>query len=65
MLGDGLLALHEKQAEALRAGVVAAVEGGHLSLSQRAQQLPGEVALRHRVKRMDRCWGTRQFMRGD
>lgn len=58
MLGNCLSSLHEKQAEALRAGVVAAVEGGALSLSQLAQQIPGEVGLRHRVKRMDRWLGN-------
>jgi hypothetical protein len=58
MLGYCLSSLPEKQAEALRAGVVAAVEGGALSLSRLAQQLPGKVALRHRVKRMDRLLGN-------
>jgi hypothetical protein len=58
MLKDCLCSLHEKQAEAIRAGVVGALEGGHLSLSRLAQQIPGETALRHRVKRMDRLLGN-------
>jgi hypothetical protein len=41
MLKDCLSSLHEKQAEALRAGVVGAVEGGTLSLSRLAQRVPG------------------------
>ena len=58
MLANCLSSLHEKQAEALRAGVCAAVEGGHLSLSQLARKLRSQVALRHRVKRMDRLLGN-------
>jgi hypothetical protein len=58
MLTNCLSSLHEKQAEAVHAGVVAALEGGSLSLSRLAQRVPGEVALRHRVKRMDRLLGN-------
>jgi hypothetical protein len=59
MLKDCLCSLHAKQAEAIRAGVVGAVEGGHLGLSRLAQQIPGETTLRHRVKRMDRLLGNK------
>ena len=59
MLGSCLSSLHEKQAEALRTSVCAAVEGGHLSLSQLARKLHSRVALRHRVKRMDRLLGNK------
>lgn len=58
MLKDCLSPLHAKQAEALRAGVGAAVSGGHLSLSGLSRRLEGAVALRHRVKRMDRLLGN-------
>ena len=58
MLNTCLSSLHEKQAEALRVGVCAALEGGRLSLSQLARKLRGRVALRHRVKRMDRLLGN-------
>lgn len=58
MLKTCLSSLHEKQAEALRAGVCAALEGGRLSLSQLARKLRGRVALRHRIKRMDRLLGN-------
>lgn len=58
MLKHPLSGLHEKQAEALRAGVGAAVAGGHLSLSDLARHLAGPVALRHRVKRIDRLLGN-------
>jgi hypothetical protein len=59
MLKNCLSSLHEKQAEALRAGVTAATEGeGRLSLSQLAQRISGQVALRYRVKRMDRLLGN-------
>jgi hypothetical protein len=58
MLTTCLSSLHDKQAEALRAGVCAALEGGHLSLSQLARKLHSRVALRYRVKRMDRLLGN-------
>jgi hypothetical protein len=50
MLKNGLGSLHEKQAAAVRAGVVAALEGEWLSLSRLAQRVSGEVALRQRVQ---------------
>jgi hypothetical protein len=52
MLKNCLGSLHEKQATAMRAGVVAALKSGLLSLSRLAQRVPCEAALRHRVKRM-------------
>lgn len=58
MLKDCLSSLHEKRAEAVRAGVGAALRGGHLSLSGLAQRMAGTVALRYRVKRMDRLLGN-------
>lgn len=58
MLGDCLSSLHSKQAEAVRVGVSAALLGGHLSLSGLARRIHGPVALRHRVKRMDRLLGN-------
>lgn len=58
MLKDCLSSLHAKQAEALQVGVGAALRGGHLSLSGLSRRLEGAVALRHRVKRIDRLLGN-------
>jgi hypothetical protein len=59
MLKKGLCSLHGKQAAATRACVIAALKGGLLSSSRLARQVPGEAALMHRVKRMDR-WPGKQ-----
>ncbi len=58
MLKDCLSGLHEKRAEALCAGVSAAVSGGRLSLSGLAHRVGGSAALRHRIKRIDRLIGN-------
>jgi hypothetical protein len=47
MLKNGLGSLHEKQAVAARAGVVAALEGGLLSLSRLAQRVAIFIQVRH------------------
>lgn len=58
MLEGCLSCLHGRQEEAIEAGVTAAIRGGRLSLSGLAQRVEGDVALRHRVKRMDRLLGN-------
>lgn len=50
--------LHLKRAQALRAAVLSLVLGGALSLSGIARRLQGPIAMRHRIKRIDRLLGN-------
>lgn len=50
--------LHLKRAQALRAAVLSLVLGGALSLSGIARRLQGPIAIRHRIKRIDRLLGN-------
>jgi hypothetical protein len=54
LLGSCLSCLHFKLAEAVNAAVGAVVNGGRLTLSRLARSLKSVVAMRHRVKRIDR-----------
>lgn len=58
VLGSCLSRLHAKRAMALQRAVVAVLTGGALSLSCVALAMSGTVALRHRIKRMDRLLGS-------
>ena len=58
LLGDCLSSLHVKLAEAVNAAVGGVLSGGHLSLSQLARSLKSAVAVRYRVKRIDRLLGN-------
>ena len=58
MLGNCLSTLHFKLAESVKAAVDGALNGGHLSLSQRARSVKSAVAVRYRVKRIDRLLGN-------
>lgn len=58
LLGDCLSSLHVKLAEAVNAAVGSALSGGHLSLSQLARSVKSVVAVRYRVKRIDRLLGN-------
>lgn len=58
LLGHCLSSLHAKLAEAVDAAVGGALGGGHLSLSQRARSVKSAVAVRYRVKRIDRLRGN-------
>jgi hypothetical protein len=57
-LGDLLSSLHAKLAEAVSAAVGGVLSGGHLSLSQLARSVKSVVAVRYRVKRIDRLLGN-------
>jgi hypothetical protein len=57
-LGDLLSSLHAKLAEAVSAAVGGVLSGGHLSLSQLARSVKLVVAVRYRVKRIDRLLGN-------
>lgn len=59
VLGCCLCGIHEKRAQALRAAVLALVMGAALSLSGIARRLDCLVAMRHRIKRVDRLLGNR------
>ena len=58
LLGHCLSSLHAKLAEAVDAAVGGALGGGHLSLSQLARSVKSAVAVRYRVKRIDRLLGN-------
>jgi hypothetical protein len=58
LLGDYLSSLHVKLAESVDAAVGGALSGGHLSLSQLARSVKSAVAVRYRVKRIDRLLGN-------
>ena len=58
VVGPCLSQLHAKRVMALQRAVVAVVLGGALSLSSVALAMSGAVALRHRVKRVDRLLGN-------
>lgn len=50
--------LHAKSVASVLAAVTAVLRGGHLTLSQLARTLENTVAVRHRIKRMDRLLGN-------
>lgn len=63
LLGDCLSSLHVKLAESVNAAVGSALSGGHLSLSQLARSVKSLVAVRYRVKRIDRLLGNASLHR--
>ena len=64
-MGDCLSSLHVKLAESVNAAVGGALSGGHLSLSQLARSVKSAVAVRYRVKRIDRLLEMHRFMAKD
>lgn len=58
MLEGCLSGLHAKQSASILAAVTAVLRGGILSLSHLARSLESAVAMRHRIKRMDRLLGS-------
>ena len=58
IVGPCLVGLHAKRAQALMRAVSAELSGGALSLSALALAMQAPIALRHRVKSMDRLLGN-------
>lgn len=63
MLAGYVSGLHAKQSASVLAAVTSVLRGGRLSLSQLARSLESAVAMRHRIKRMDRLLGSPQIHR--
>lgn len=63
MLDGCVSGLHAKQSASILAAVTAVLRGGRLSLSQLARSLESTVAMRHRIKRMDRLLGSPRIHR--
>lgn len=59
LVGGCLIGMHAKRSASILAAVTAVLRGGNLSLSQLARSLESTVAMRHRIKRMDRLLGSR------
>jgi hypothetical protein len=61
MLAQSCAHIHAKRLMSLLAAVEAAVSGSQLTVSELGRGMPGMVAAKHNIKRIDRLLGNRQL----